>query len=107
MSWTKRLGQMSWTNVLDKRLGQTSWTNVLDKRLGQTFGQMSWSMASGSQLQVAKLAQTPVKAHLAEQPSLESGCNVAKVTDWNLKLVPQPNLMKSVTKLKKPVFWSF
>ena len=39
-----------------------SWTNVLDKHLGQTFGQMSWSMASGSQLQVAKLAQTPVKA---------------------------------------------
>ena len=57
---------MSWTNVLDKRLGQTSWTNILDKRLGQTFGQtfgqMSWSMASGSQLQVEKLAQTLVKA---------------------------------------------
>ena len=24
---------MSWTNAVDKRLGQTSWTNVLDKYL--------------------------------------------------------------------------
>ena len=41
-----------------------------------------------------------------EQPSLESGLYVPRVTDWNLKMIP--NLMKSMKKkLKKPVFWIF
>ena len=43
-----------------------------------------------------------------EQPSLESGLYVPRVTDWNLKMTPKKtNLMKSIKKLKKPVFWIF
>ena len=42
------------------------------------------------------------------KPSLESGLYVPRVTDWNLKMTPKKtNLMKSIKKLKKPVFWIF
>ena len=42
------------------------------------------------------------------EPSLESGLYVPRVTDWNLKMTPKKtNLMKSIKKLKKPVFWIF
>ena len=48
-----------------------------------------------------------------QQPSLESGLYVPRVTDWNLKMMPKKTnlmpeiLMKSITNLKKPVFWIF
>ena len=43
-----------------------------------------------------------------EQPSLESGLYVPRVTDWNWNLKMMPEILKkSKQKLKKPVFRKF